>query len=555
MAVKFLSRSRLPLTQRFPQTAALLSAPAPFRIAAFTLITAFCLFAPPFVALTVTRFPTFAFATTLLLALLIAVLRPSGTLRRYFLLVALITTMSGQVGLYFGHSLLSTFLIEDILCLTLSLLILLYILSRKAVSPPISIPILCLGLYCAATIASTIYLLFQTEPYPLLSLWHHLALSEYRKPLLTATTAFTLSLAAFVLHRSTQQAYATVATLLIGACVLCFIALIEYIYPEPYYRIYHYLFGYGDITVIRVQRALIHHRAFSVFDNGPGFAAWLVPFAPIAFHGLVSQHRLLSRIMYAFAFLFIMVGIYVTGSRAPAVALVLVLLLYPWFLGHLKAGIRASVAVAVLAYFLLSLSPFLAKTLPQNNLFERFLAPREGHLMATLEKRYEVWQEAAERFRESPLLGIGPDQFWARKRSREIPDPTRLDSAHSGYVQTLAELGLVGAVTGGLLVIVTVVWGIVVLRSVSGEPIRGLAAALLCGCCGIFITGLTEPAFTLSRNFYVFCIFLGLLVRIQYLQEPKTTPRDRIRGKRLLSATSLAAPSGFRSRGKKFPDA
>lgn len=58
--------------------------------------------------------------------------------------------------------------------------------------------------------------------------------------------------------------------------------------------------------------------------------------------------------------------------------------------------------------------------------------------------RYEVWQSAVDAFQSEPVGGIGPGSFeffWAR----EGDSPEFLRDAHSLYLETLAELGVPGA--------------------------------------------------------------------------------------------------------------
>jgi hypothetical protein len=58
--------------------------------------------------------------------------------------------------------------------------------------------------------------------------------------------------------------------------------------------------------------------------------------------------------------------------------------------------------------------------------------------------RYEVWQTAIDAFQSEPVGGIGPgtfESFWAR----EGDSPEFLRDAHSLYLETLAELGVPGA--------------------------------------------------------------------------------------------------------------
>ncbi len=58
--------------------------------------------------------------------------------------------------------------------------------------------------------------------------------------------------------------------------------------------------------------------------------------------------------------------------------------------------------------------------------------------------RYEYWKVAARAFADHPLIGLGSSGFRvAWQRERPIPEPAA--DAHSLYIETFAELGLVGA--------------------------------------------------------------------------------------------------------------
>jgi hypothetical protein len=93
-----------------------------------------------------------------------------------------------------------------------------------------------------------------------------------------------------------------------------------------------------------------------------------------------------------------------------------------------------------------------------------------ARLASTESNRYAYWRVAFDAFAGHPLQGVGSGGFRAEwRREREISDPAR--DAHSLYVETAGELGLVG-----LLLLGAAIAGIAV-GAWRGPP--GLVAALL----------------------------------------------------------------------------
>ena len=69
-----------------------------------------------------------------------------------------------------------------------------------------------------------------------------------------------------------------------------------------------------------------------------------------------------------------------------------------------------------------------------------------NRLVSAQGSRLTYWTVAAEGFRASPLTGEGPSSFrirWLRER----PFPEAANDAHSLYVETAAELGLIGIIS------------------------------------------------------------------------------------------------------------
>ena len=99
-------------------------------------------------------------------------------------------------------------------------------------------------------------------------------------------------------------------------------------------------------------------------------------------------------------------------------------------------------------------------------------------LASVQSNRYDYWMVALESFAEHPLAGNGSGSFrvdWLRER--EIPE--RVADAHSLYVETASELGLIGLVALALLVggTAAAAWTAVrELRPQAAGPVAALAA-------------------------------------------------------------------------------
>jgi O-Antigen ligase len=90
--------------------------------------------------------------------------------------------------------------------------------------------------------------------------------------------------------------------------------------------------------------------------------------------------------------------------------------------------------------------------------------------------RYRYWQVALESWADRPLIGLGSGGFrvaWLKERDRVDQSA----DAHSLYIETLAELGVLGF---GLLVLFIggVAWGLVRLQRLDAAAAAGPAAAL-----------------------------------------------------------------------------
>jgi hypothetical protein len=100
-----------------------------------------------------------------------------------------------------------------------------------------------------------------------------------------------------------------------------------------------------------------------------------------------------------------------------------------------------------------------------------------GGRVATLDtNRDALWSVGLDAFANHPLTGVGTSSFaveWLRERD----EVDRALDAHSLYVETLAELGLVGALLLAVFLGAVVAGGVAAARAAPGDPVVAAATA------------------------------------------------------------------------------
>jgi hypothetical protein len=159
--------------------------------------------------------------------------------------------------------------------------------------------------------------------------------------------------------------------------------------------------------------------------------------------------------------------------------------------------------------------------------------------------RYNFWSSAVDAFESEPLLGIGPGtfQFWWAEHG-DAAGAVR--DAHSLYVETLGELGIVG-----LLLIAGFSLAILLLgtaRVLRGPPeLRLGVATATAGCTAFVATALVDWEWEIAVLPFVFFVLAAIAVAGGIEAEGTGRTTGRIRGPRsplALGATvalSLAA--------------
>lgn len=129
--------------------------------------------------------------------------------------------------------------------------------------------------------------------------------------------------------------------------------------------------------------------------------------------------------------------------------------------------------------------------------------------------RMAHWQAAWEMYREHPLLGIGPGQytvFYPEFRLPLWPDPKI--HAHNLYLQTLAELGVVGALALLVFALATGWHVLGVVRRARGAE-RGLALGIVGVMAAVAVHSVFDNLFVRGVNAQ-FALLLGMATALSW---------------------------------------
>lgn len=125
-------------------------------------------------------------------------------------------------------------------------------------------------------------------------------------------------------------------------------------------------------------------------------------------------------------------------------------------------------------------------------------------------QRYQLWQSALDQNASAPLVGRGSGtyEYWHNRTGR---DGGFVRDAHSLYLETLGELGIIGFVLLMVFVGVVVVGGILTVLKVSSR-VRPQLAAALAACVVVAVASAADWVWELAVLPMVFMLLAGTLI-------------------------------------------
>ena len=207
-------------------------------------------------------------------------------------------------------------------------------------------------------------------------------------------------------------------------------------------------FGSAAANYLSGKVFYTYYDRFSSGDTNPdGFGFILALGIPIAWHLAASTNaaqmgRLLKLVNYAYipvAFL----GISLSGTRTALIAAIPAMAFGLASLSHLRLWARIAIFI-LLTSAILILLPHV-QTLRS---FQRFSTIGTELTQGDLNNRTNNWREGLATFVEHPLKGVGSGMY------RSVNSLGKL--AHNSYISVLVELGLIGFVLFGSILMIAV---------------------------------------------------------------------------------------------------
>ena len=160
------------------------------------------------------------------------------------------------------------------------------------------------------------------------------------------------------------------------------------------------------------------------------------------------------------------------------------------------------------------------------------------------EGRYQLWESAVDANATAPLTGIGPGTFefwWARNGRADLASGPFVRDAHSLYLETLGELGIVGLVV--LLGFIATVLGTGAVLAFRGDPgIRAAVAGATAAAIAFCVAAAVDWVWELSVLPVIFFILAAAILQSARTSERTATGEKPVAGLRIgLVVLSLLA--------------
>ena len=203
----------------------------------------------------------------------------------------------------------------------------------------------------------------------------------------------------------------------------------------------------------------------------------------------------------------IMVGtVFLSGSRGGMLAIMTELAVLGIFLSRGRRGIRATVGVATFAIVLIGLLTWLGGkelTSRASSIATETRSEISGGMRASIDR------DTLHMFRNKPILGWGLGTFpVVYPRFRSFYTNFFVNEAHNDYLQTLAEMGVLGFAV--MIWFLVVVWrqGLAKTGNWISEMSGAITLSCLLSCTGILVHSVVDFNLQIPANaalFYVFC--------------------------------------------------
>lgn len=264
-------------------------------------------------------------------------------------------------------------------------------------------------------------------------------------------------------------------------------------------------------------------RALGPFGQPNRFGGFLIASIPLAIALAFAAHDRILRAALLAAVLVLALALVYTYSRGAWLGLgaglaVLAVLLIRWP-SFRPEPVLAAIAVAVLAIPILLALPSIVGRVATRGSAAAWNLPIDPEREGSGAMRRAVWSGALSATAKRPVLGWGPGAFregYDRSKSDtlkrlEAEGGRTADQAHSFYLETLAERGILGLAAFLLLAGVVLAGGLASLGTGAPAEARLVSAGLLASLAALLAHAFLEDNLSFAAHGAIFAANAGLL--------------------------------------------
>jgi O-antigen ligase len=249
-------------------------------------------------------------------------------------------------------------------------------------------------------------------------------------------------------------------------------------------------------------------RVFSIIGNPNALGALLVLLIPLAVALVLSEDKLIKKIVFSISALAMTGCLIFTGSRSSWIGLAVTLLIYSLISGKKKL-IIALAAVAILAYI------FVPSV--QNRIY--YMTTPEYITSSLRDGRFARWPKAIEMFMANIWYGVGFGRFGGSVAAlNKVRGSFYIDNY---YIKIAVEMGLFGLISFILILYNALAWSIRAVRRVTDNVHKALIQSIFSGMCGVLVTNVVLNNFDAPSVMTYFWSLAGVAMYLGYVNVNK----------------------------------
>jgi len=289
--------------------------------------------------------------------------------------------------------------------------------------------------------------------------------------------------------------------------------------------------------------SLFGGRWYSTFYWPNPFASFLLLLLPMALMRFLHARKVRETLSHSIIALTLAVSLVLTYSRGAWLSFVMItpvlLALVPpparWVAVRRVAVLMAVVALAVVV--LTARAPGHSSS---SGILERAASTADAG-SDSIQGRLSFWRSALAIFRDHPLVGTGPWTYGVVHTRYQDDVRFYASDAHNLYLQTAAEMGLVGVVALMALLVAIAVTCFRALRAVRGTSEYPLVAGVGLGLLAFFLHSALDVNWAFPANPALAFTMVGVLAWYELSSQERARPQFRvpIRGWRVVASAAL----------------